>query len=315
MGRLHTSLYAVFFLLNANSAVFAKSNVQLPPSWTSGGSATEGRQHGMNPPSRKPAPPRRQMSDEAEFTENSIRPNRHMIGGIAALPELARAEYRYSVSPHLAFTLGISAPVPVKIDVSMPSDVIKADPQKGIAVAYPAFKINFKMDWGPHIHAGAIWHPFGGKWYTSFGAGVRSVRIRGEAASPLRVCSIIEAAKEPPCGNDSAAIQTRNQLSINADISLLSYTGRFATGWIFDLSPQWAVMTEAGIYSPFKTLAKTKVKAEIIAPDGTAEDVSGALGELRAKSQADIAQKATSELGRVTNRPLPVLAIGIGYRF
>jgi len=238
-----------------------------------------------------------------------------MIGGAVALPELARAEYRYSVSPNLALTLGLSGPMPVTIDVSMPSDVIKADKRTGLAAAYPAFKINFKMDWGPHVHAGAIWHPFGGKWYTSFAAGIRSVRIKGETAAPLRVCSIIEAAKEPPCGNDSSAIQTRNELSIKADIHLLSYVGRFATGFIFDLTPQWALMTEAGIYAPFRTVQKAKVNAQIVQPDGTPEDVTGALGDLRAKSETDLAEKAKSELGRVTNRPLPVLAIGIGYRF
>jgi len=36
---------------------------------------------------------------------------------------------------------------------------------------------------------------------------------------------------------------------------------------------------------------------------------------LRSKSEKDLDQKAGEELGRFTKTPLPVLALGIGFRF
>lgn len=285
----------------------------LPPNWTSGGKAREELR-----PKRKPKiPSETPKTDEADFQPDVSRvaAKQHTLGLWAAIPELARAEYRFSISPHLALFLTASGPMPIDVNVSMPSDVIKADQQKGLAVAYPAFDIKFKVDWGPHVFAGAAWHPFGGGWYTSFAAGLRSLKIKGSASSPMRICSIIEAAKEPPCGNDSAAIQTRNSIALKANVSVLSVAARAATGWVFNISSNWALLMEAGVFVPAKTTQTTGVTTDIVAPDGTPEDLSGALGELRSKSQSDLAEKAKAELGRVTSRTLPVLGIGIGYRF
>jgi hypothetical protein len=290
--------------------LLAESLAPLPPNWSSGGGATVEKLHSARAQKKMASP-----ENESEFSSDKVKSNRHMVGAFAALPELARLDYRYSLSPFLTLTLGAAGPMPVEVDVAMPSDVIKADTQKGLAVAYPSFDIKFKIDWGPHVYAGAVWHPFGGNWYSSAALGVRSIRIRGSAVSPLRICSIAEAAKEPPCADDTAAIQTRSQLSLKTDITLLSYTARAATGWTFSLSPAWTIMIEAGLFVPLKTSNKTKVKAELISPDGDPAELSGALADLRAKSETDVAAKAKTELGKYTQRALPVLGLGLGYRF
>ena len=324
---------------SGSGSAFAQSDSELPPNWKAGGKATEGYLHESNNRKNKkhkknknndapPAPEYQQDMDsgeksgkksetaaEAEFQPVVSKSRRHTFSLFASTPELVRMDYRYSFSSHLALTIGASFPVPIAVEVAMPSDVIKADKTKSIAVAYPAFNINFKVDWGPHVHTGLIWHPFGGSWYTSFAAGVRSVRIKGKAASQLRVCSIAEAVKEPPCGNDSAAIKTRNSIALDADITLVSTVARVVTGWVYDVTSAWAINLELGAFAPLNTKQTSKITASIIAPDGTQEDVSGALGELRAKSEVDVADKAKTELGKVTNRPIPVLGIGIAYRF
>ena len=322
-----------------SGSVFAQSDSELPPNWKAGGKATEGYLHESNNRKNKknkknrnnnesPAPQYQQDMDsgkksgkksdtaaEAEFQPVVSKSRRHTFSLFASTPELVRMDYRYSFSSHLALTIGASFPVPIAVEVAMPSDVIKADKTKSIAVAYPAFNINFKVDWGPHVHTGLIWHPFGGNWYNSFAAGVRSLRIKGKAASQLRVCSIAEAVKEPPCGNDSAAIKTRNSIALDADITLVSTVARVVTGWVYDVTSAWAINLELGAFAPLNTKQTSKITAAIIAPDGTQEDVSGALGELRAKSEVDVADKAKTELGKVTNRPIPVLGLGIAYRF
>lgn len=321
MSKTYTKkmLFKHFTLIIAGVTAFPAVTLtaepqNLPPNWNAGG---KGEERFM--PKRAPKGPshRNQTFDEAQFEPDldSARARRHAVGLFGALPELARLDYRFSLSSYFAWYFSASGPVPVDVNVSMPSDVIKSDAQKGLAVAYPAFEINFKVNWGPYLLTGLAWHPFGGSWYTSFGAGIRSVRIKGHASSPLRICSIIEAAKEPPCANDRAAIQTRNSIALDADVELLSLATRMATGWNFNLGPRWALSLEGGVFAPLRSYQGASVTANIETPDGTPEDLSGALGELRAKSEDDLANKAKEELGKVTNRPLPVLGIGVSYLF
>lgn len=303
----------------------AESSGDLPPNWKAGGKTREGYYHEENNKknrrreknkdgSREPQDTSKSGA-EAQFEPAPKKVMRSTFAFYASSPEIVRIDYNYSFSPKLAFTLAISGPVPIDVEVSMPSDIIKADRSQTIAVAYPAFDMNFKVDWGPYLHTGFNWHPLGGNWYTSFAGGVRSIKIVGEAASPLRICTVAEAAKEPPCGNDAQAIQTRNTIAINADIRLISTFARVATGWIYSLSPAWAVNAELGVFAPIKSSEESEIKAAIVDRDGTTGSLSGALAELREKSEDDLAAKTESELRRATKSPLPVLAVGVGYRF
>jgi hypothetical protein len=320
-------ILAVAFLgVLASQVGLAQNSGELPPNWKSGGDSREGYYHEENKKRikrqrRRPAESEAQSSakdskaSEAEFEPAPTKPRRSTFAVYASFPEIARLDYRFSVSPHVAFAIGLGVPVPIDVEVSMPSDIIKADQSKSIAVAYPAFDINLKVAWGPHAHAGVIWHPLGGVWYASLAGGLRTLKIAGSTSAPLRICSIAEAAKEPPCGNDSAAIQTRNVIALNTDIKMQSTYARVATGWIYNLGPAWALTAEVGAFVPLSTKEDSSVTASIVAPDGTPEELSGALGELRSKSEKDLDQKAKEELGRFTKAPLPVLALGIGFRF
>ena len=289
----------------------AESKSELPPNWNAGGKAKVEKRGGMLPTQN----PNQEPAREAEFQPASRRVKRHSVTLWGGLPDLARIDYRYSLSSKLILNLATSAPIPVTVDVDMPSDVVKADPQKGLAVAYPAFNIHFDMTWGPHAYGGLIWHPFAGSWYTSLAGGMRYLRITGKAASPLRICSIIEAAKEPPCGNDQAAIQTRNLIALDADIEVTSVFARAATGWTLAFGQGFLAVIELGALVPLQTTTSAKVEASIEAPDGTPSDLSGALADLRDKSQKDLENKALSSLDPYLKKPLPVLAIGVGYTF
>lgn len=308
--------YAAFGLLVSAMGVSFETRGEdnLPPSWKAGGQAKKDYYYRRKSGQGKP------IVDEANFEpepeeERKKKIRRHALGVWGALPELARLEYRYSISSKIAFYLGVSGPMPIDVNVSMPSDVITSDRSKTLAVAYPAFDIKFKVDWGPHIFSGVAWHPFGGSWYTTWSAGYRSVVIKGETSAPLRVCSINEARKEPPCGNDAAALQTRNKIALNADVRIQSIAGRVATGWIYSFSPKIAILAEIGIFAPVTSKESTDISASILAPDGTPEELSGALADMRSKSQTDLADKAADELANVINKPLPVAGIGLGYRF
>ena len=312
-------------LVQMTGIALAQEGAELPPNWKAGGKTREGYYYEENSKrskrrqKQKPSDSNTQDASsenaEAQFEPTPQKTRRSTFSLFASSPEIVRFDYNYSFSSKLAFTFALSAPFPIDVEVSMPSDIIKADQSQTIAVAYPAFDMNFKVDWGPYFHTGVTWHPFGGNWYTSLAGGARSIKIAGDAASPLRICSVAEAAKEPPCGNDGAAIQTRNTIAISAEIKLLSTFARLATGWIYNLAPAWAVNAEVGIFVPISTSESSDIKAAIVAPDGTPESLSGALSELRAKSETDLADKAEAELRRATKAPLPVLGLGMGYRF
>jgi hypothetical protein len=326
-----TALSVLMVLLAAghgHGVAIAQEGDGLPPNWKAGGKTREGyyyeennKRNTRNKRRQKPTQDSPNTGEsaaekpEAQFEPTPQKTRRSTFSLYASSPEIVRFDYNYSFSAKLAFTFALSAPFPIDVEVSMPSDVIKADRSQTIAVAYPAFDMNFKVDWGPYLHTGVTWHPFGGHWYTSVAGGVRSIKITGDAASPLRICTVAEAAKEPPCGNDGAAIQTRNTIAISANIRLISTFARLATGWIYNLGPAWAVNAELGIFAPVTTSQSSDIKAAIVAPDGTPESLSGALSELRAKSEIDLAAKAEAELKRATKAPLPVLALGVGYRF
>ena len=319
-------LFAFFAMGPGMGSSLAQDGGDLPPNWKAGGKTREGyyyeennkrtkrrQKQRDNDPSASPKPT--VESSEAQFEPSPQKSRRSTISIYASSPEIIRFDYNYSFSSKLALTFALSAPFPIDVEVSMPSDIIKADQSQTIAVAYPAFDMDFKVDWGPYLHTGVTWHPLGGRWYTSFAGGVRSIKITGDAASPLRICTVAEAAKEPPCGNDEAAIQTRNTIAISAEIKLISTFARLATGWIYSLSPAWAINAEVGLFAPITTAEASDIKAAIVAPDGTPESLSGALGELRAKSEVDLADKAEAELKRATKAALPVLALGMAYRF
>jgi hypothetical protein len=307
--------------LNAEpaSTLMAEKKPVMPPNWDSAGTAKIESRGGMFPtkPMNTDKPPKPNKSDgtEATFRPEKIYVKRHSLAIWGGLPDVARLDYRYSLNSKLVLNLASSGPIPVNVDVEMPSDVIKSDSQKSLAVAYPAFNARFDVTWGPHAYGGVIWHPFGGTWYTSVAAGFRYLKLSGQAATPLRICSIIEAAKEPPCGNDQAALQTRNSIALEAEITVTSLFSRFATGWNIPISSSFQGLIEAGLLVPLQNTIKTSVSANIVSPDGTPEELSGALADLRSKSQKDLENKALKEITPVIEKPLPVLAIGAAYAF
>ena len=197
----------------------------------------------------------------------------------------------------------------------MPSDVIKANSNVGLATAYPAFDMHFKATWGPHIALASAWHPFGGAWMVSGGAVYRQLTITGNAASPLLICSIIEAAKEPPCGNDQAALKTRNELQITAAMQIRTIAARAATGWLWEVGDSWLISSELGVFRPLSTKISTNVDVSIVAPDGTPENLTGALAQLQSSAQSDLESKAEGVMRPLAERTLPVLTLGASYRF
>jgi hypothetical protein len=296
---------------------FAASNAtsqSLPPHWQAGGRAKvkmmprttmEQRQDGDD-----------QEEDEEQLKTPSKRSYKSFSLSVAlSTPELLRFDAKYQPSRYFSFRLAVGPGWPFKITVEMPSDVIQSDKTNTLAAAYPAFNADFDATWGPHLLATANVHPFGGAWFVSLGGGFRQLTLTGSAESALRVCTINEAAKDPPCGNDQASLQTRNRLRLDAKAVLTSTLIQFGSGWQWQPGDRWEILLAGGAVRPIKTTPKISANAEIIAPDGTPQSVSGSLAELKTKAESDLSDKAEHELRNFADMTLPVITLGIGYRF
>jgi hypothetical protein len=209
----------------------------------------------------------------------------------------------------------MSPGIPFEITVEMPSDVIKSDKSNTLAAAYTAFDAKFDAAWGPHLGVGLAIRPLSGAWFIQSVVGYRQIGLRGEAESQLRVCTIAEAIKEPPCGNIQQALQTRNRLRVNADAKVNSTIFSASTGWNWKTGDNWSILLDFGASKAISNTYKVDVEANIVDVDGVPQEVSGALAEMKTKAEKDVSEKAVTELETFSKALLPVLHFGIGYRF
>lgn len=296
---------ALSALLGLNQAALSQG---LPPNWEAGGNSTlRMRPRTTMRTGSSSAAPGAEDPRESETAWT--------LGATISSPELLKIDLRYFLNRTLHFNLSVAPGWPYDVTVEMPSDVIKSDKTNTLAAAYTAFDANFKATWGPHVSLGSFWHPFGGSWFVSTGGGYRELSLKGSASSQLRVCTISEAQKEPPCGNDQASLQTRNHLEVSAKARVTSIMAQASTGWLWRPGEHWDVFAAVGATRAVSTKLKVNVTAEIVAPDGTPQELSGALHELKLKSEQDVAAKAETELGKFTDQTLPLAALGVAYRF
>ena len=237
------------------------------------------------------------------------------VGIATAFPELLKLDINYTINPDFQLSLTASPGWPYNITVEMPSDVIRSDKTNTLAAAYTAFDANFKATWGPHLSFLGYWHPLGGNWLLFGGPGYRQLKLSGSAAAQLRICTVAEAVKDPPCGNDQNSIQTRNRLEVSSNITMTSWTGSLGTGWVWEPVNRWNISLLLGAMRAFSTKTSISVDASIIAPDGTPQEVSGALGELKVKAEQDVGAKSETELRKFADMTLPVASLGIAYNF
>ena len=310
-GKLSTKFFQCGLIAVSGVGIFAEPSFAqyapsaLPPNWDHGGTAKIGRGH-MDASGND--------HHSTALTDSSEQAPWWSLGIGAGVPDLARLEFHARPWSWGSLFATAAPGWPFNITVEMPSDVIKADTSKGLATAYPAFNSDFKATWGPHITLGGAWHPLGGAWNLSTAAVYRELRLTGSAQSPVRVCSIIEAAKEPPCGDNQAALQTRNELQVTADVRVQTLALKVATGWLWELGENFLVSFELGVFRPISTKMTTNVDAYIVTPDGVPEELSGALADLRDSADRDIKSKADEAIRPLAERTIPVLSLGLSYR-
>jgi hypothetical protein len=310
-GKLKFYLYLPLILMHSPQSQAAESTSSLPPNWNASKPA---RLQLM--PRWAPPPPPKHASERQDPPELAVPPT-SIIGLTGGSPELLGLDFLYKPNRWFAGEFSLAPSWPFDITVEMPSDVVQSDKSNTLAAAYTAFDANFKAHWGPHAQLASRWFIFGGAWYIGGGMGYRQLSITGEAESSLRICTIAEAKKEPPCANDKAALQTRNHLRVEADVKITSVTAAAETGWLWLVGAHqhFGIGFNVGAFKAVKNTFNSSATAELVAPDGTSQEVSGALEELKLKAERDIADKAETELRPFTEKVLPIAHLGLYYAF
>lgn len=183
-------------------------------------------------------------------TPNRPSPNRHSLGGPslqpageprdfslalnAAIPDLWSMTLQWRLSPRFAVEFRAAPETKLNIRIEMPADLIST--KKNIGVAHPPYTITSKAGSGPGGGIAGVFYPYlsgrdGGGWFIGVGAEQRRFTLAGSTKSPVLICSLIEAEKDPPCGDEDAAIVTRTQIVLDANLSTTGFALRGWTGW------------------------------------------------------------------------------------
>lgn len=293
----------------ARSDAFDLADQGLPPAWQSGGESQGSTSESgdiLGEGRRTPPPSRRQP-----------RPwylPRFAVGIGTNIPELIPIEGYAFFGRYFALRAFYTPPLPIPIRVNMPSDVI-AVTDKTLAVANPAFTINGKATYGEHYGLEALVFPFGGSFFLGLGASHRHMRVVADAKSPILVCSVIEAAKDPPCGDPTAAIETRTDLTAHADATTDALLLRGSVGWFWHVGAAGYFMFNMGIAHPTRIERSASVDVGLATPEDPNPQITGALAELRNERQADLNNQAAAALSPVDTKVLPILGVGAGVRF
>ncbi len=152
----------------------------------------------------------------------------------AAIPDLWSMTLQWRLSPRFALEFRAAPETKLNIRIEMPADLIST--KKSVGVANPPYIITSKAGSGPGGGIAAVYYPYlsgrdGGGWFIGAGAVHRRLTLTGSTKSPILICSLIEAQKDPPCSNIDAALVTRTQFVINAELESTGIALRGWTGW------------------------------------------------------------------------------------
>jgi len=238
---------------------------------------------------------------------------RFALGGGVNLPEFVPIEAYMFFGKYFAIRGFYTPPLPFNIRVEMPSDILST--KKKIGVANPDFTIKFKAVYGPQYGFEGLYFPTGKSFFVSGGGSFRQIELSGHTKSPLYVCSLQEVAKNPPCGDESKRLTTSTQIELAADTITTSLVARGAMGWMWDVGRVGYFTLYGGYAKPFNIKKNASITANLDSPQTEDEALTGALEQFKAEKEAELRDKALSEIGPSTEKPLPILGISFGVRF
>jgi hypothetical protein len=318
---------ALIFALTFGSCVgFAQ-----PPESQFGFGGTAGprsRREGDIPAFRSMARPR-QIPGGPAIQKDEPRDFSIMISG--AIPDLWSATLHWRINERFAFEFRAAPETQLNLRIEMPADLIST--KKNIGVANPAYKISGKAGSGPGGGIGVVFYPYlsgrdGGGWFVGAGLEQRRLTLTGTTRSPVLICSLIEAQKDPPCGNVDAALVTRTELDLDASLETSGTAWRAWTGWRlnFGSAGSGGFAGRGGttfIRRTFMEFAlgaervtnprrKTRVNLSLLTPGLEDPETDSALGILKDQNTEKAGAKLANALNQYDSKVTPVAWLGAG---
>jgi hypothetical protein len=237
---------------------------------------------------------------------------RFAVGAGLNVPELIPFEAYMMFGKYFAIRSFYTPILPFNVRIEMPADVIST--KKGIGVANPDFTIRMKAEYGAHYGAEAMIFPFGQSFFIAGGGSHRRMRLQGAAQSPILVCSLIEAAKDPPCADPNTRLQTQTELGIAADATTTAILGRAAIGGFWHIGRYGYFMMNMGYSKPLRIRRDVDIETTVDGPSSSDQDISGAIAEVKNEREIELEKKAMQEMRPVEEKPLPIFGIAAGVR-
>ena len=249
-----------------------------------------------------------------------------------ALPELWSAALHWRLTERFGIDFRAAPETLINVRVEMPADLIGT--RSSIGVANPPYTITSRAGIGPGAGLGAVFYPYlsgrdGGGWFVGAGVDQRHFTLTGKTRAPVLICSLIEAQKDPPCGNADAAIVTRTRFVIEADMETSGLALRGWTGWRwnFGAAGSGAFSGREGTSFLRRTFFETALGAERLTGRSRKTDVTikldtpglddadtqTALGILRDQNSEKSAEKLKDLLRRYDSRIIPIGWLAVGF--
>jgi hypothetical protein len=238
---------------------------------------------------------------------------RAAIGLGVGVPELVTLESFIVFGKFFGIRAFFTPPLPFKIRVNMPAEVIST--KNDIGVANPPYTVRFSAIYGANHGADLLAFPFAGSFFVGLGVASRTFNLKGQAKSPILVCSLIEAVKEPPCNNPDARIETLSQLDLKAKAQSDSLLSRASLGFFWYVGRSTYLTLTLGALKPFKTHSHVKVDASIDAPGDLDQEIAEKMVDIKSDRETEMAKKAQEEIEKIDKKLLPMASLSFGFRF
>jgi hypothetical protein len=264
------------------------------------------------PPAWRPGAPAEPAEDDAGAPALGM-PYHFAVGPFVNIPEITGLEGWGFLGRYLGVRAFVTPPIPFKVRVEMPSDVISTKQQIGIA--NPDFEVRFHGVYGPNYGLEGMVFPFGGSFFLDFGVSHRTMRLSGSTQSAILICSLLEAAKEPPCPDPEARLKTGTELRLRADATVSALLLRTGAGWFWEVGRHAYFTFSGGLTRPTHVTKSVDIHADVEAPTVDQPEITGALADVRAEREKDLNDKALREMRPVAEKALPIVGVSAGWRF
>ena len=287
------------------SPSYNSGDAELPPSWRTP-EPKKSRKRGL--PSHLAAGRKSERYQSNDWVPELA------VGIGANIPEILPIDAHLVFAKWFRLRLFYSPEIPFKARVEMPSDVIST--KNGVAVANPDFIIRMNASYGPSYGAEAMVVPLANSFFLSGGMSVRAFKLEGNARSGILVCSNIEAAKEPPCGDPEARLTTRTELVVSAKAKTQSTLLRASAGWLWQIADSGFFSIYGGLARPIGNKRTADVTTGIDSKGGDSnEEVPSALARVKVEKEAELEAKALKEMEPYDKKVIPILGLGGGFHF